>query len=119
MTDPKNKQKSSDKDQKHAGESRDVREGSQDMNDQNKESRNRPNQDMQSREKQHEDMKDREAKNNPQRQQPTMKEGKDMPEKAARKGADIENPDLPGPEKTVEPDDNPDETKRKIPNINK
>ena len=34
-----------------------------------------------------------------------------------RKGADIENPDMPGPDKKIELDDNPDETKRKIPNM--
>jgi hypothetical protein len=46
-----------------------------------------------------------------------MKDSDDTDEEAVRKGADIENPDLPGPDKKVELDDNPDETKRKIPNM--
>ncbi|HTI93795.1 MAG TPA: hypothetical protein VL727_24545 [Puia sp.] len=41
----------------------------------------------------------------------------DTDESKVRKGADIENPDLPGPDKKIELDDNPDETKRKIPNM--
>ena len=63
-----------------------------------------------------------EKKNKPQlqpQQDSPMKGGDDTDQEAVRKGADIENPDLPGPEKTVNPDDNPDETKRKIPNMNK
>jgi hypothetical protein len=43
----------------------------------------------------------------------------DTDEAVVRKGADIENPDMPGPDKKVELDDNPDETKKKIPNMNK
>jgi hypothetical protein len=38
-------------------------------------------------------------------------------EKAVRKGAEIENPDMPGPNKKIELDDNPDETRKKIPNM--
>jgi hypothetical protein len=41
----------------------------------------------------------------------------DTDEAVVRKGADIENPDMPGPDKKIELDDNPDETKRKIPNM--
>lgn len=42
---------------------------------------------------------------------------KDADEAVVRKGAEIENPDMPGPDKKIELDDNPDETKRKIPNM--
>ncbi|HEY4286752.1 MAG TPA: hypothetical protein VGN00_06600 [Puia sp.] len=41
----------------------------------------------------------------------------DTDEAAVRKGADIENPDMPAPDKKIQPDDNPDETKKKIPNM--
>jgi hypothetical protein len=41
----------------------------------------------------------------------------DTDEPVVRKGADIENPDMPGPDKKIEFDDNPDETKRKIPKM--
>jgi len=50
--------------------------------------------------------------------QPAMRRGDETDEGVVRRGADIENPDLPGPEKTVNPDDDPDETRRKIPNLN-
>ncbi len=41
----------------------------------------------------------------------------DTDEAVVRRGADIENPDQPGPDKKIELDDNPDETKKKIPNM--
>ena len=41
----------------------------------------------------------------------------DTDEKAVRRGAEIENPDKPGTDKKIEIDDNPDETRKKIPNM--
>ncbi|HXO75652.1 MAG TPA: hypothetical protein VN824_10465 [Puia sp.] len=70
---------------------------------------------------------------NDKKQSETNKDSKNMPHKhpkkanrtdsddtddaAIRKGAEIENPDMPGPDKRIELDDNPDETKKKIPNM--
>jgi len=45
------------------------------------------------------------------------KSSDDTDEAVVRRGAEIENPDMPGPDKKIELDDNPDETKRKIPNM--
>lgn len=47
----------------------------------------------------------------------SRKSSDDTDEAVVRKGAEIENPDMPGPDKKIELDDNPDETRRKIPNM--
>lgn len=59
---------------------------------------------------------DQDPKNMPHKHSKKTMGSDDTDQEAVRKGADIENPDE-HPEKKVELDDNPDETKRKIPRM--
>jgi hypothetical protein len=66
------------------------------------------------------DDKNKQGASNMPHKHPRKVHGKnadDTDEAVVRKGAEIENPDMPGPDKKIELDDNPDETKRKIPNL--
>ena len=63
------------------------------------------------------DHKNKQGASNMPHKHPKKVNRKDADEAVVRKGAEIENPDMPGPDKKIELDDNPDETKRKIPNM--
>ncbi len=63
------------------------------------------------------DQKNKQGSSDNDNKQANRKGSDDTDAAVVRRGADIENPDQPGPEKKVELDDNPDETKRKIPNM--